>query len=246
MTDAPLSAPVGNYALNRFNPIAGGWEITLGYLGKMTVAYQGDIKKAGVAQPLAAGVFRMPSTDPYGDAWYCIGEGSTLTQIEDGAWFKGVQFSLRGITRLGDCGDVPGGESLSATVNPSKTSGTYFAADVAGTISSWVGTNLPASISCSGKECSLRFRGTPQQHFVHATVSADPSSDATNPVAVASATWLLQSDNTKPFSMACSNSGSLLYRIDATSTLELSKVSSPRTCPGTAIANDRLDFMADH
>lgn len=245
-SDTPLTAPLGNYALNRFDQLAAGWEIFLGYSGRMTVAAQGETKKAGVAQPLAAGVFRLPSTDPYGDAWYCIGEGSTLTQIEKDGWFKGVQFSLRGITRLGECGDAPGTGSLSATLVPSSTTGTYFAGDVAGTISSWTGSNFAASVSCSGVECDIRLRGTPQQHFIHATTSVAPDSAAPTPVAVDSATWLVQADSSQPFAMACSSSGSLLYSINASSKLELSKMSSPRACPGTPVANSSLDFMADY
>jgi hypothetical protein len=244
-SDAPLTAPLGNYPLNRLDQVAGGWDVVLGHSGRMLVAAQGDIKKTGVAQPLAAGVFRMPSTDPYGDTWYCIGEGSTLTQVPKDIGIKGIQFSLRGITRLGECGDVPGTESLSATITPSSTTGTYFAADLTGTISSWTGSNFAASVSCAGVECNLRFRGSPQQHFVHATTSTAPDAGNPKPVTVTSATWLVQADSTQPFAMACSNSGSLTYSRDSTNKLELSKMSTPRACPGTPVANSSLDFTAD-
>lgn len=244
-SDAPLTAPLGNYVLNGLDRVGGGWEVFLGHSGRMTVAAQGDIKQAGVAQPLSAGVFRMPSTDPYGDAWYCIGEGSTLTQIPEDIGIKGVQFSLRGITRLGECGDVPGTESLSAMITPSSTTGTYFAGDLTGTIPSWTGSNFAASVSCSGVECNLRFRGSPQQHFIHATTSTAPDGGDPKPITVVSATWLVQADSTKPFAMACSKSGSLTYSRDSTNKFELSKMSTPRACPGTPVANSSLDFTAD-
>ena len=246
VSDAPLSAPVGNYQLNRFRRLTGGWDITLGRSGRMTVAWQGNLKDAGVAQPLAAGVFRLPTTDPYGDAWYCIGEGSTLTQIEKDGAFKGVQFSLRGVTRLGDCGETPGSGSLSATIYPSSTSGTDAAADITGSISSWTGSNLSADPDCTGAFCNFRFRGSPQEHFVHVTTtSTDLAAGTTAPIPVTGATWLVQPSSTQPFSMACSSEGTLDYRPNETSKLQLAKVTGPRACPGTPLSNDCLDLTAD-
>lgn len=248
LTDVPLSSPVGNYVLHRFDQRAGGWDVGVGVgakYGDLTLVWKGDVQKHGTAQPLAAGVFRMPATDPFGDAWYCVGEGSTLTQIDDGSFLKKINFSLRGITRLGDCGDVPGTASLSATINQSTTSGTYYAADVAGSISSWLGTNLPANLDCGGATCSLRFRGVPQQHYLRVTTAMDLTMPPTTAVPVTWATWLLQPSGTEPFQMTCATEGSFLYQPDGTSKLQLAKVASPRSCPGTPIPNDSLAFTAD-
>jgi hypothetical protein len=41
----------------------------------------------------------MPATDPYGDAWHCIGDGSTFTDlIGRGGGPQAFQLSLRGVT----------------------------------------------------------------------------------------------------------------------------------------------------
>jgi hypothetical protein len=250
LSTADVSAPIGNYEFDTFDRLPGGADITLGRSGRMIVVSSGDLRIVGMAQPLTAGVFRLPATDPYGDAWYCIGEGSTLTWNEDGSgFFKNIQLSLRGVTRLGACEETPGSGSLSATIYPSTTSGTYFAADVTGTtspISSWGGTNLAATEHCSGSTCNFRLRGASQGHFVHVTTtSTDLNTPAPAPVPVTSATWLVQPSSTQPFSMACSSEGTLDYQVNDTSKLQLAKVSSPRSCPGTPLSNDRLDLTID-
>ena len=91
----------------------------------------------------------------------------------------------------------------------------------------------------------MRLRGSPQQHFIHATTATAPDGGDPKPIPVVSATWLVQADSAKPFAMACSKSGSLTYSRDSTNKLDLSKMSSPRACPGTPVANSSLDFTAD-
>lgn len=245
VSSTPLSAPVGNYELDGFDRVSGGWEVALGGSGRMTLVWKGDAMKDGT-QALGAGVFRMPSTDPYGDAWYCVGDGSTIKEVDDkNGFLQRIELSLHGVTRLGSCDATAGSGTLTAAIVPSTTSGTYFAADITGTLSSWTGTNIPASLSCSGPSCNLRFRGSPQQHYVHVTVSADLSSGMPTAVPVTSATWFVQPSSTEPFSMACSKEGTLLYQVNDNSKLQLAKVTSPLSCPGTPISNDRFDFTID-
>jgi hypothetical protein len=62
-SDAPITAPLGNYELTRYDRVALGWDMTIGRTGRMTVSWLGDVKPAGQAQPLSAGVFRLPATD---------------------------------------------------------------------------------------------------------------------------------------------------------------------------------------
>jgi hypothetical protein len=249
LSAAPITAPIGNYELTRYDRVALGWDMTLGGSGRMTVSWLGDAKKAGQPQPLSAGVFRLPATDPYGDAWYCIGDGSTFTEIDSTDALMGltsVKVSLRGITRLGDCGATPGSGSLSATMYLSSTSATQFGADIAGTIASWTGTNLMMNQYCAGPFCNFRFRGPSQSHFLHLTTTADNLGVGTTaPVPVTEATWLVQASATQPFSMACSTAGTLDYKINDTSTLELANVTGPIACPGTPISNDQLDLTVD-
>jgi len=247
-SDAPITAPPGNYEMTRFDPVVLGWDMTLGRTGRMTVSWLGDVKPAGQAQPLSAGVFRLPATDPYGDAWYCIGAGSTLTQIYDTGPIgnlKSVRVSLRGITRLGQCGATPGTGSLSAAMDYAPNSSALFA-DISGTISSWTGTGLTANQYCAGAFCNFRFRGPSQSHFLHLTATVDNLGFSTTaPVAVTEATWLVQASTTEPFSMACSTEGTLNLDNNGPSTLQLAKVAGPIACPGTSIPNDSLDFTAD-
>ena len=247
-SDAPITAPLGNYELSRYDRVALGWDMTIGRSGRMTVSWLGDVKPAGQAQPLSAGVFRLPATDPYGDAWYCIGDGSTLTQINDTGpigSLKHVQVSLRGITRLGNCGTTPGSGSLSAALDYAPNSSNLFA-DISGTISSWTGTGFTTNQYCSGPYCNFRFRGPSQSHFLHLTATADNLGVSTTaPVPVTEATWLVQASTTEPFSMACSTEGTLNLNNNGPSNLQLAKVSGPIACPGTSIPNNSLDFTAD-
>ena len=67
----------------------------------------------------------------------------------------------------------------------------------------------------------------------------------TGPVPVTEATWLVQASTTQPFSMACSTEGTLDYKINETSTLQLAKVTGPIACPGTPISNNQLDLTVD-
>jgi hypothetical protein len=247
-SDAPITAPLGNYELSRYDRVALGWDMTLSRTGRMTVSWLGDIKPAGQAQPLSAGVFRLPATDPYGDTWYCIGAGSTLTQINETGSIgslKSVQVSLRNITRLGDCGTTPGSGSLSVAMDYAPQSSNLFA-DISGTISSWTGTAFTANQYCSGPFCNFRFRGSSQSHFLHLTATADNLGVSTTaPVPVTEATWLVQPSTTEPFSMACSTEGTLNLNNNGPSTLQLAKVSGPIACPGTPITNNSLDLTAD-
>ncbi|MEP6653508.1 MAG: hypothetical protein ABJA82_09135 [Myxococcales bacterium] len=189
----------------------------------------------------------MPATDPFGDAWYCAGEGSTLTEVrKDNGFTSSLQFSMRGVTRLGECGETAGTASISASIYPSSTTGTYFAADITGTISAWNGTDMVASPNCYGSACNMRFRNAGQEHFVHVqTTLTDISLDTMGPTSVTSAVWLVQPSTTQPFAMACSSEGTLNYKSNEPSTLQLAKVTSPRSCPGTPIANARLDFTVE-
>ena len=247
-SDAPITAPLGDYELSRYDRVALGWDMTLGRTGRMTVSWLGDVKPAGQAQPLSAGVFRLPATDSYGDTWYCIGAGSTLTQINDTGpigSLKSVQVSLRNITRLGDCGTTPGSGSLSAAMDYAPNSSNLFA-DISGSISSWTGTGLTANQYCSGPFCNFRFRGSSQSHFLHLTTTADNLGvNTTAPIPVTEATWLVQASTTEPFSMACSTEGTLNLDNNGPSTLQLAKVTGPLPCPGTAIPNNSLDLTAD-
>lgn len=161
LTATPLTAPVGNYELGRTDRLIYGLDMDLGRTGRATVSWTGAIppKKVNEAQPLSAGVFRMPATDPFGDAWYCTGDGSTLTEVrKDNFSTSSFQFSMRGVTRLGECEETAGTASISASIYLSSTTGTYFAADIAGTISAWNGINMVASPDCYGSACNMRFR----------------------------------------------------------------------------------------
>lgn len=244
-SNTTLTAPLGNYTLNRFNRTYAFWDITVGFWGNMLATLQGYLQDAGTAQPLSAGVFRMPSTDPYGDAWYCMGAGSALTVVND-SWgqLSHVNFSLRGITRLGDCATLSGTNALSATMSSGVGS-------VTGTPSAWAGSQFTANnFRCENTSCFFPLIGSPAYEFAYLQNSGDTgtqSSPTHATVPVTQATFFMQADRTQPFQMVCSTSGSLVYEpaYDAATHFELSNVSSPVTCPGTAIANDQLDFVAD-
>jgi hypothetical protein len=242
LSDTPLTAPIGDYELGRYDGLYDVLDMDLGHSGRATVSWTGTPRvKVGEAQPLSAGVFRMPATDPFGDAWYCTGEGSTLTQMRLST-MESYRFSMRGVTRLGDCAP-DGTSSISASLYPTQPNSGSFVADIAGTISSWNGTNAFADYRCHSSICNMRFRNAGQEHAVHVkTMLSDITLGTMGPTPVTAATWLVQPTATQPFAMACSSEGTLDYTLLAPSTLQLAKVSTPRSCPGTPIANDHVDF----
>lgn len=245
-TDTPLTAPLGNYALTRFNRFAYGyvWDITLGVHGNMLALRDGDPQASGTPQPIS-GVFRMPQTDPFGDSWYCMGTGSTFTEVADGSVSRDhVNFSLRGITRLGNCTQSAGSNALSATL-------TGGLGTVTGAPAQYVGSELQAiNFRCEHTSCYFSLMGSTAYEFVYLQNSGD-TGDYSTPthatVPVTEAAWFLQTDRMQPMQMVCAASGTLVYESDsaATTHFELSNVSNQVSCPGTPIANDQLDFVAD-
>src|SRR5262249_21225688 len=90
-----LFAPAGAYPATGSGASPGPWQWDLPPNGHILFVSGGAVPDGG-AEALAGRVFRMPHDEPFGDSWYCIGEGSTFTS--SGA---GRVVSFRNITRLG-------------------------------------------------------------------------------------------------------------------------------------------------
>src|SRR5690606_21055738 len=88
----------------------GGGSIPRGYAAELGVwgrAYMlgASRPQEGETMEITTGIFNAPTPfEPYGDAYYCIGDGSTIANNGD----DGFEVSLRNITRLGSCDELAG------------------------------------------------------------------------------------------------------------------------------------------
>jgi hypothetical protein len=241
-----LVAPIGNYEQMSADWFAGGaWELVFGGQGRIISGWLGNYNQMDKPQALGPGVVRMPGSDRFGDAWYCIGDGSFVVPRIDGSGFhRAFEVSLRGLTRLGACAGASGTGSLSASIANNEAALTT-------SITAWQASKLQADLdSCTGQRCSFRLVGDPQLYAIITQNSGDTGSyysptHATVPVS--EATCLFQPSRTAPFQLACATSGSLYYDpgTTGTSTFTLSNLGNPVSCPGAPVDDDQLDFTVE-
>lgn len=105
-----LQAPIGAFNANagiRAGVLA--FEAKVGY-GRMRLEGPESIE-LGQTVPVETGFFRMHESEPFDEAWYCPGAGSTFTWIEE----ERVGFDLRGVTELARCPSDGGSGSITIT-----------------------------------------------------------------------------------------------------------------------------------
>jgi hypothetical protein len=238
-----LTAPAGNYPIYRMDSLSRGWDLGVGAKGRVVFALNGSRTTVDTPVPVAAGVFRMQKPDPYHDAWYCIGEGSTVARHNDtNGSTNSFDFALRNITRLAVCSDHPGTGTLSWQI-------TNFKADVSSSLVPWVANQINADeLDCFDLDCRFRFYSTPKIQFAYLNLQSSPGSyysPTRQAVSVVEAALFTQPTDLAPFELNCGTSGSLLYDPAATTTLTLGNIGDTITCPGAAGSNASFDFTAD-
>lgn len=238
-----LTAPAGHYPLYRMDSLSRGWDFGVGVRGRVTVALNGSRSTLDTPVAIAAGIFRMQEPDPFSDAWYCIGDGSTVARHEDkNGSTNSFDFSLRNITRLAVCSEHTGAGTLSWQIANFKT-------DITSTLPAWVAAQVTADEQdCFGVDCRYRFYTTPQIQFAYLNLGTTPGSyysPTRQTVSVLEAALFTQPTALAPYELNCATSGSFYYDPAATSTLALSNIGETIACPGAVIANASFDFSGD-
>jgi hypothetical protein len=224
--DAPLSSAQQSYELGA------GWTAK-GFDGK--VGGYGRIWVTGAARPaeggtmaITGGVFRAPTPfEPYGDAYYCLGEGSTVTDLGK----AGMDLSLANVTRLGACDELKGSGTLDMTVASN-------AGEVTSSLAPLTIMDDAASGSCFGTHCSWELSISPKFVWVD-FITANDMGTSLKPTLMESpikeAAILLQETDGSPYQLACGATGSALYDPKSSTTLSVTDLGELHTCPGTPI-----------
>lgn len=232
-----LSAPLGGYAtgsgMSNYRTsdasIPGGGQLTLVSPSGRSALTVGEVRA------LSHGVFRMASTDPaFGDAWYCLGEGSTMTQLDE----KNATISFKNITRLADCSKKTGSNTAMLEI-------AEYRATVTSTLAELVGTDLNSNQRCVTQLCRFSVSAAPKFTWLGLRTAQDLGTNSAPTrvnADVVEAEWLVQESDDAPFRMACATTGNVLYDPEATTKVTLSNVSSFVSCPGEAIANNTLEI----
>ena len=213
----------------------GGYDYRLGAWGRL-VAMRAPGSPTGLGETavLMSGVFRMPADDPYGDAWYCIGEGSTIAMSS-----SRDRVTLKNVTRLPDC--VPGTKSQAISIINAP-----FKAEGSGSLSQLNGGGMSGRFVCGGDQCEARFGGASGAwSFLQLGAAGDlgtyfdPSLIERN---VTGAAWFYMPPEKAPFQRSCAAHGTVYYAPMGTTTAKLTDASDFVSCPGTPIADEEVTF----
>jgi hypothetical protein len=226
-SSAPLSGAQVGYDARVSWAGRGGFDARLGVYGRMIT--EGEYSGAeGQTARLTNGIFRAPTPfEPYGDAFYCLGEGSTVTNHGE----KGVELSLANITRLGTCEELKGTGTLDVALASAGT-------EVKSSLPSLLLTTDLASGLCWDKFCNWSFPGMPARTWIDFTTT-EGLGDSFKPTLVSApvreAAIFHRPTEEAAIQLACATSGTATYVPDGTSTLVLSDVGALTACPGKPI-----------
>jgi|GEM_PF-2260897 len=231
------------------NPTVGqdfkSFDLGLDVYGHAILMLDGPKQAKGTPNNLTQGVLRMAPDDPFGDAWYCVGKGSTVVEVvHDPGVFEYVTHtvSLENLTRLPSC------------VTKQGTGNASFVATIDGiTITSSFSDLAPAmgyaqEQSCWGVSCKFLVAdsqsGDPKRWlFVTPAKSVgDYFAPTAVPTSISDAILFNRRDPTLPLEISCAHSGTLTYNPADTTSLSLESMSDYFACPGEPVDDDQLDF----
>jgi hypothetical protein len=232
---APLKAPIGPYkyvfGLKQGNDM---YEFFTGAIGRVIVDL-GAAPSADMATAVQQGVFRMDPADPFGDAWYCLGPGSTIKLVYDADRKQGYEVSFRNVTRA--CSGSGNG-----TVSISDSGMAFNVASSFGLPTGPTGFN---SSACRYIRCWARYEAPAAvQNFFYASTptsvghSNDPITTPTNFVD----TFLVRLEHGAPLQMACGTQGTVTYAPEGTTTMDASAMTAWATCPAAPASGASVDF----
>jgi hypothetical protein len=232
MSGGELVTPLA-YDLTGGGTFRGGHTAELGGYGNIVKIWEGPEVPEGTPRPVSAGFFKTNKDDPFGDAWYCIGAGSTVTNWPDDTY----TYSLKNITRVGDCLNSTGTGNANVSI-------TGFDADITGTFPELSGPAQSADTDCLNTYCRFQF----EQNYVYSWLFPTATSDLGSSLIptgqmsdVEHAAWFVQPSEGAPIQMTCAGSGSITIN-EGLTTVELSEMSDYVTCPGEATDVTEFEF----
>lgn len=232
----PISGSPLHYEITATNSLRNGYDWEIGGYGRMVLFREGSEQPVGTPTPIARGFLRMPKDDPFGDAWYCVGEGSTLTETQEDGPFDVV---LKGLTRLPSCEGRARTETASIVIS-------NFMADITSSLGDFAGTGItPTENSCLGTYCAFLLRNIPVHRWLYVTPAASVGNylePIATPTDIVEATLFFQVDPAEPVRIACGTTGTISYDPGATTSLELPELSDYFACPGEPIDQDEHTF----
>lgn len=224
-SDGPLRPDVGPYSGYNQGP-SRALNFIIWPEGSMKLDFD-TTPQEGETKPITHGYFRMPPSDPFGDAWYCIGDGSHLTKHD-----STYDFHFANITKLGDCTGPFGTASAEVQIGES------FATQVT---SSFSLLNLQAATgqqSCKDSFCTFTIYESESLSWVDVLTSVDVGTWSQPTLVTASllrAAWFTQPDYDAPIQMSCAETGTLDFNPAEVTELSLTSMSDFVACPGTPV-----------
>lgn len=222
------------------------FELRLGTYGNLVAFTDGAKAASGKPTRISQGLFRMHEDDPFGDAWYCIGEGSTITATAESATFADdatMAVSLKNITRIPACDTLTG--SGTATISLAESSDTPDS--IVSSFSAISGSDFSVNRrDCIGTDCSFDFDPpasllTRRHLFLKAAASVGTFFEPTAvPTPVTDAIFFVQSD-TGVLTIACASSGTITYDPNTMTSIELDAMPA-LSCPGEPIDVGEFNF----
>jgi hypothetical protein len=233
---APFSYP------DRTVKLPNGFDMRLGLYGNLLGFVAGGRAEPGTPNALVQGVFRTAVDDPFGDAWYCIGAGSTITESvpEDTLSRTTYSVSLQNLTKLPSCAALPASDAQLSI---------YMAQDggqITSTLSGFSGMGLSVpKADCIGTACTFRLDPSDRSDgmrfgYVDVAESEAPLDPMGPPLAIHAAEWFLQIDG-DPITVACATAGTLEHNPVDTTTINHDSVRTT-TCPGDPVDVDEFQF----
>jgi hypothetical protein len=221
------------------------FDLGLDVYGHAILMVDGPKQPKGTPNNITQGVLRMAPYDRFGDAWYCVGKGSTVVEVvNDPGIFQTVTHavSLKSLTRLPTCATKAGTGKAAFVVTQSGTTFTCSFTDLAPTMP------YAQEQSCVGSSCKFLIAdvesdGPKRWLFVTPVKSVGSYYMPTaTPTSIADAILFNRRDPTLPLQISCSQSGSLTYNPADTTSLSLEAMSDYFACPGESLDDDHLDF----
>ena len=190
--------------------------------------------------PIVSGLARLPRDEQLGDAWYCVGEGSTFSPSA-GREDRG-EGSLRALTRLPDCATGDGTLAVSET-------GLRF--QMTSSLPELNTENAqPLGARCADRVCDIYFSTLDAQgavgflimHMETATpVGMAPLNPTSMPTEIESAYLALIRDDGTAL-LACASGGVMSRAAASDAIFSLTGMGTPVMCPGGAAGPSSLDF----
>jgi len=214
------------------------FDLRLGIRGRAVLLPNGTKQPKGTANTIKQGFLRMPADDRFGDAWYCVGSGSTIVQSAANDTYTA---SLKNLTRLPSC-DAPGSGTASFVIAQTGVTITSSFADLP------IPNPTAKDQSCLGPQCALLFLNyetVSMRRWLYVTPQksvADDSIPTAVPTAITEATLFSLGDPTLPISISCARSGTITYDPAGTTSVSLEALSNYYACPGEPVAANTLEF----